>query len=198
MIKSGFVLLMSLSLCAVATSQDSQSPKKDVCLEKEISDFTRLIFADRGRMKIGFLVEHVTWSDEYRRAAADVIQSQFPNNFVVASDQGLGVLVLYISGTSVVSNGAQFVSVRLQINSSQLLLPENGDSINDLHLAKIGDPTRSMSGNLVFAEEGVLLPPIEQGMPFELWQAVRMQTIREKVHNVLSKFVADWEKAGKK
>jgi hypothetical protein len=198
MIKSGLMLLALLSLSVVAHSQDSQPPDKNACLEKELSDFTRLIFADAGRMKIGFLVEHITWSDEYRRAAADVIQNQFSSNFVPAGDRTLGVLILYISGTSVVSNGAQFVSVRLQMDSSELLLPENGDNFNDLHLAKLGDPTRAISGNLVFAEEGVLLPPIEQGMPFELWQAIRMQTIREKVQKVLSGFVANWEKAGKK
>jgi len=172
---------------------------KDVCLEKEIADDTRLIFADHGRMKIGLLLEHITWFDEYRRAAIDVIQTQFPTNFVFAgNDQTLGVLVLYISGTSVVSNGAQFVNVRLQINSNEILLPEDGNSFADLHLAKVGDPIRAMDGYLVFAEEGVLLPPIEQGMPFEIWQAVRMQTIREKVHNVLAEFVASWDKAGKK
>jgi hypothetical protein len=87
MIKSGFLLLTLLSLCGVAHSQDSQPPSKDVCLEKEVSDFTRPIFADAGRMKIRFLVEHITWSDEYRRAAADVIQSQFSSNFVAAADQ---------------------------------------------------------------------------------------------------------------
>ena len=197
MIKSAFVLLVLLSLSTVARAQKSQ-PNNDVCLEKEISDNTRPIFAEGGRMKIGFLVEHIAWSDEYRRAAADVIQDQFSNNFVVAGDQTLGVLVLYISGTSVVSNGAQYVSVRLQIDSSEPLLPENGDSFNDLHLAKISDPIRVMRGELVFAEDGVLLPPIEKGTPFELWQAVRIQAIREKVHDVLSEFVADWEKAGKR
>lgn len=171
---------------------------KDICLEKEVADFTRLIFADGGRMKIGFLVEHITWSDDYRRAAADVIQSQFSNNFVVAGDQTMGVLVLYISGTSVVSSGAQFVSLRLQIDSSELLLPENGNTFTDLHLAKIGDPTRALSGSLVFAEEGVLLPSIEPGTPYELWQALRMQTIREKVHDVLAEFAAHWDKSGKK
>jgi hypothetical protein len=175
-------------------------PNKDVCLEKEMSDFTRPILADGGRMKIGFLVEHITWSDEYRRAAADVIRNQFSSNFVVADDdQTLGVLMLYISGTSVVSNGAQYVDIKLQINSSEILLPENGNNIfTDTHLAKVGDPIRSMSGYLVFAEEGVLLPSIEQGTSFELWQVLRMQTIREKVHNVLAEFVANWDKAGKK
>jgi len=113
-------------------------PNKDVCLEKEMSDFTRPILADGGRMKIGFLVEHITWSDEYRRAAADVIRNQFSSNFVVADDdQTLGVLMLYISGTSVVSNGAQYVDIKLQINSSEILLPENGNNIfTDTHLAK--------------------------------------------------------------
>jgi hypothetical protein len=107
--------------------------------------------------------------------------------------------MLYISGTSVVSNGAQYVDIKLQINSSEILLPENGNNIfTDTHLAKVGDPIRSMSGYLVFAEEGVLLPSIEQGTSFELWQVLRMQTIREKVHNVLAEFVANWDKAGKK
>jgi hypothetical protein len=90
------------------------------------------------------------------------------------------------------------VSVRLQINSSELLPPENADSFNELHLAKLGDSSRPMSGNLIFAEQGVLLPPIEKGMPFELWQALRTQMIREQVQKVLAQFVADWDKAGKK
>ena len=194
------LILAFISLFASPTQpqQGVTPPSKDACLEKEIADFTRLIFADGGRPKIGFLVEHITWSDDYRRAAADVIQSQFSNNFVVAGDQTLGVLLIYISGTSVVSNGAQYVDIRLQINSSEILLPENGNNFADLHFAKLGDPTRVMSGNLVFAEKGVLLPPIGQGTPFELCQALRMQTIRENVHNLLSEFVADWDKAGKK
>ncbi len=195
------VLILAFVFLFASPTQPQQGvtpPSKDACLENEISDSTRLIFADGGRMKIGFLVEHITWSDDYRRAAADVIQSQFSKNFSVAGDQTLGVLILYISGTPVVSNGAQYVGVSLRINSSELLLPENGNSFADLHPAKLGDPTRAMSGQLVFAEEGVLLPPIGQGVPFELWQALRTQTIREKVHDVLSKFVAGWEEAGKK
>jgi hypothetical protein len=74
---------MWLSLCAVAHSQNPQPqnpqpPAKDACLEKEISDFTRIIFADGGRMKIGLIAEHVTWSDQYQHVAAEVIQSDFP------------------------------------------------------------------------------------------------------------------------
>jgi hypothetical protein len=187
-----------LLLLTPARSQDTHSPSKAACLEKEISDSTRLLFADGGRMKIGFLVEQITWSDDYRRAAADVIRGQFSNNFVAAGDQTLGTLVLYISGTSAVSNGAQYVGVRLQINSGELLLPENGNSFADLHLAKLGDPVRSMNGQLVFAEDGVLLPPIEQGMPFELWHQLNVEQVRKKVQAVLSQFVADWDKAGKK
>ncbi len=204
MIKSGLVLLVLLSLCAVAYSQSSQPqssqpPAKDACLEKEISDFTRIISADGGRMKIGVLAEHITWFDQFQHVAADVIQTEFPTKFVFAGDDTMGVLVLYISGTSMVSSGAQYVSIRLQmLDSGELLLPENGNTFADLHLAKLGDPVRSMSGSLVFAEEGVLLPPTEQGMPFEVWQALRMQTIREKVHAVLAEFVANWDKAGKK
>lgn len=173
-------------------------PSKNMCLEKEIADFTRLIFADGGRMKIGFLVEHITWSDDYRRAAADVIQSQFSKSFVDAGDQTLGTLILYISGTPVVSNGAQYVGVSLRMNSSELLLPENGNNFADLHPAKLGDPTRAMSGQLVFSEDGILLPPIGQGMPFEIWHQLNIQKVRERVQGVLSAFVADWEKAQKK
>lgn len=197
MSKSGLVLLMLLSSGAVAHSQDSQPPSKDACLEKEVSDFTHLIFADGGRPKIGFLVEHITWSDDYRKAAADIIQSKFSNSFALAGDQTLGTLVLYISGTSAVSNGAQYVGVRLQIDSSEILLPENGDSFADQHLAKIGDPIRLMSGPLVLGEDGVLLAPIEQGIPFELWHQLNIQAVRGKVEQVLSDFVVKWDKAGK-
>jgi hypothetical protein len=198
MMKSGFVLLMLLSLCAAAHSQDSKPPSKDACLEKEVSDFTRLIFAVSGKPKIGFLVEHITWSDDYRKAATDVIQSKFSNSFALAGDQTLGTLVLYISGTSAVSNGAQYVGVRLQMNSSEILLPEDGSSFSDLHVAKLGDPTRVMSGQLVLAEDGVLLAPIEQGIPFELWHQLNIQQVRSTVEKMLTEFVAAWEKAGKK
>ena len=198
MMKSGLTLLMLLSLCAAAHAQDSKPPSKDACLEKEVSDFTRLIFADGGRPKIGFLVEHITWSDDYRKAATDVIQSKFANSFALASDQTLGTLVLYISGTSAVSNGAQYVGIRLQINSSEILLPENGDNFADLHLAKIGDPTRVMSGQLVLAEDGVLLAPIEQSIPFELWHQLNIQQVRSTVEKMLTEFAAAWEKATKK
>ncbi len=199
------ILLLAFIFLFASPTQPQQgatSPSKDtckdICLEKEIADFTCLIFADAGRMKVGFLVEHITWSDDYRRAAADVIQSQFSNNFVVAGDQTLGTLILYISGTPAVSNGAQYVGVSLRINSSELLLPENGNSLADLHVAKIGDHTRAMQGQLVFAEEGVLLPPIGQGVPFELWHQINIQQVRETVKKVLSAFVAGWEQAGNK
>jgi len=97
----------------------------------------------------------------------------------------------------VVSSGAQFVNVRLQFPSSERLLPENAKSFLDIHLAKIGDPIRVMQGDLVFAEDGVLLPPIGQ-IQFELWHQLNIQQIREAVKKVLSTFVTDWEKAGKK
>jgi|SRR5690348_5729301 len=199
MIKTKLTLLVlpALLLLTPARCQDSRVPSKDACLEKEISDSTRLIFADAGRMKIGFMVEDITWSDDYRRAAADVIQNQFSRNFVTAGGQTLGTLVLYISGTSAVSNGAQYVSVRLQIYSSEILLPENGNSLADVHLAKLGDPVRAVSGYFVFAEDGVLLPPIEPGTPFELWHQINIEQVRKKVQAVLSDFVAAWDKAGK-
>lgn len=198
MIKRGTALFLLVFLCRVACAQAQNTSNKDSCLEKEISDSTRLIFADNGRMKIGFVVEHITWSDKYQSAAESVIQSQFSSNFVNAGDTSFGVLVLYISGTSAVSNGAQYVDFRVQMPSSELLLPENGNGFNDLHMAKPGDPIRAISGNIVFAEEGVLLPPLDQGANFELWQSLRMQTIRENIAKVLSDFVATWKKEGKK
>jgi hypothetical protein len=199
MIKRGFVLFILLFVCGTVHAQATRdSLTKDACLEKEIGDTTHLIFADAGRMKVGFLVENITWSDEYKRTASDVIQKQFSSNFVSAGDSTLGVLVLYISGTSAVANGAQYVSMRLQIHSGELLLPEEGNGILDLHTAKIADPVRSMSGELIFDEEGVLLPPLEQGMNFELWRASRTQMLREKIAKLLSDFVKDWQKADKK
>jgi hypothetical protein len=180
------------------TAPSKDTPTKDTCLEKETSDFTRILQADGGRIKIGFLTEDITWAKEYRRAAVDVIQDQFSSRFVDAGDDTFGNLMLYISGTSVVSNGAQYVDIKLQLYSSELLLPENGKDFTELHLAKLGDPIHSVSGFFVFADEGVLLPTLEPGSSFELWQALRMQTIREKVHDVLAKFVESWDKAGKK
>ncbi len=198
MLKSA-LLLTVLSLSTVVYAQTPQTDQ-NACLEKEIKDFTRLLLTDGGRLKIGFLVEHITWFEDYQRAAVDVIQTQFPSNFVAAPDNTLGVVVLYISGTSVVSNGAQYISVRLQMNSSEVVLPENGDTLFDshLHLAKIDDPIRSISGNLVLAEGGTLLSPIPQGMPFELWHQLNIQEVRKDVQKVLSEFLADWDKAGKK
>ena len=64
--------------------------------------------------------------------------------------------------------------------------------VSDFHVAKIGDPTRVMSGELVFAEEGILLPPIGQ-MQFELWHQLNIQKVRETVGEVLSDFAAKWE-----
>lgn len=190
-----FVLVFALP---AEPQQGGTAPSKDTCLEKEASDFTRILQADGGRIKIGFLTEGITWAKEYRRAAADVIQDQFSDRFVDAGDDTFGNLMLYISGTSAVSNGAQYVDIRLQLYSGELLLSENGKNFTELHLAKLSDPIHSLSGFFVFADEGVLLPTLEQGSSFELWQAVRMQTIREKVHDVLAKFAADWDKAEKK
>ncbi|MFZ0233952.1 MAG: hypothetical protein WAL74_12535, partial [Candidatus Acidiferrales bacterium] len=68
----------------------SKETCKDICLEKEVADNTRAIMSNGGRIKIGFIVEDITWSGDYRHAATDVIQNQFPNNFVVAGDDTLG------------------------------------------------------------------------------------------------------------
>jgi hypothetical protein len=198
MVKRGLVLLALLFVCTAARAQGTQdAPNKDACLEKELSDVTRLIFADNDRMKVGILTEQFMWADDYHRAAAEVLKNQFSSNFVDAGGQTFGTLMLYIFGTKAQANGAQYVSIRLQIFSSELLLPENGDGFSDLHTAKISDPVRNVSGLLVFSEEGVLLPPLEQGGSFELWQALRLQTIRETTAKVLSDFVAKWEKAKK-
>jgi hypothetical protein len=191
-----FAALLSLASLAAA-QQPTKDAGKDACLEKEISDFTRNIEADGDRLKIGFLIEHITWSDDYRRAASDVIQSRFPTKFVDAGDHALGLIVLYIHGTDAVSSGAQFVDVRLQLNSSEILLPENVKNFLDFYVAKIGDPTRVMSGELVFAEEGILLPPIGQ-MQFELWHQLSIQEVRKTVEKVLSDFAAKWEQTRKK
>jgi hypothetical protein len=113
--KLSLLILAVLCLCALPT--DSQQPAatpskdacKDVCLEKEIADFTRILETDNDRLKLGILTEDITWKDEYRRAAIDIIQSEFRTKFVAAPDQSIGVPLLYISGTSAISNGAQFV-----------------------------------------------------------------------------------------
>lgn len=201
MVKRTLVFLavpLLLLLTPARSQQDSKAPVQDTsCLQKEVADYTRLIFADSGRMKVGLVVEDITWSDDYRRAAIDVIQKQFSNSFVTAGDQTMGTLMLYISGTSAVSNGAQYVGVSLRMNSSELLLPENGNGFADLHVAKLGDPVRPMSGYFVFAEDGVLLAPIEPGGSFEVWHAVNVDQVRKKVESVLSEFVTNWDKAGK-
>lgn len=171
---------------------------KEICLEKEIGDITRLLGADGDRLKIGVLLEDITWRDEYRRAAIDIIQSQFANKFVAAPDQSLGVVLLYIHGTSAVSNGAQFVNVRIEILSDQMFLAENAKTFLDYHVAKITDPTRVVQGELVFAENGVLLAPIEQGMNFELWHQLNLQKVRETIKKTLSDFAGKWDEAGKK
>src|SRR6266446_1710271 len=105
--KPALLILAVLLLCALATDsqQPAAAPNKDACkdaiLEKEISDFTRIVEADGDRLKIGFLVEHITWADDYRRVASDVIQTRFASKFVDAGDRSLGVITVYISGTPV-------------------------------------------------------------------------------------------------
>lgn len=196
------LILAVLCLCALPTDsqQPSAPPSKDACkdaiLDKEIADFTRIVDADGERIKLFVLAEDLTWTDDYKRIAKDVIQTDFSDRFV-PSDSSFGVVLLYLSGTPVVSNGAQFVNVRLQINSSELLLPENWKTLADLHTAKIGDPTRLMEGWLAFSEHGILLPPIG-GMNFELWHQINIQKVRENIKQTLSDFATKWDAAGKK
>lgn len=192
--------LLFLLLFAVATHahpQDSKSSTKNPCLETEVADETRPIFADAGRMKIGLLAEHITWSDDYKRAANDVIQKEFASDFVSAGNDTFGTLILYISGTPAVSSGAQYVNVRLELLSSQLLLPENAKNVFDLHSAKVSDPIRVMQGDFVFADSGVLLPG-EQDTPYQLWRALNVSQVQATVRSVLSQFVDKWQKAGQR
>jgi len=191
-------------LCALPTEsqQPAAPPSKDACkdviLEKEIADFTRVLETDNDRLKLGILTEDITWKDEYRRAAIDIIQSEFATKFVAAPDQSIGVPLLYISGTSAVSNGAQFVNVQILVLSDLMVIPENVKTFADYHLAKIADPTRLVKGNLVFAQNGVLLAPIEGGMNFELWHQLNLQKVRENIKKTLSDFATKWDEAGTK
>jgi hypothetical protein len=198
-------LILTLAFLFASPTQSEQGPTspgkdacKDVILEKEIADFTRILETDNDRLKLGILTEDITWRDEYRRTAIDVIQSQFPTQFVAAPDQSIGVPLLYISGTSAVSNGAQFVNVQILVLSDVMVIPENAKTFADYHLAKIGDPTRLVKGNLVFAQNGILLAPIEGGMNFELWHQLNLQKVRETIKKALSDFAAKWDEAGKK
>ena len=201
--KLPLLILAALFLYALPT--DSQQPAappskeacKDAILEKEITDFTRIFETDGDRLKLGILSEDITWHDEYRRAAIVVIQSQFPAKFVAEPDRSLGVPILYISGTSAVANGAQFVNVRVMVFSDLMVIPENAKTFADYHLAKIGDPTRVVNGNLMFAENGILLAPIEN-MNFELWHQLNLQEVRETIKKTLSDFAAKWDESGKK
>jgi hypothetical protein len=203
--KLSLLILAVLCLCALPT--DSQQPAatpskeacKDVILEKEIADFTRILETDNDRLKLGILTEDITWKDEYRRAVIDIIQSDFPTKFVAAPDQRMSVPIVYINGTSVVSNGAQFVNVRIELfPSDDMVIPENAKTFMDYHVAKIGDPTRLVKGELVLAEHGVLLAPIEGGMNFELWHQLNLQKVRENIKRTLSDFAAKWDEAAKK
>ena len=202
--KLPLLILAVLYVCALPTDsqQPAATPSKDACkdaiLEKEIADFTRILETDSGRLKLGILTEDITWHDEYRRAAIDVIQSQFPSKFVAAPDQSIGAPLLYISGTSAVSNGAQFVNVQIHVLSDVMVIPENAKTFADYHLAKIGDPTRVVNGNLVFAQNGILLAPIEGGMNFELWHQLNLQKVRENIKKTLSDFTTKWDAAGTK
>jgi hypothetical protein len=187
------VLLLGalLALPGVAKAQSI-----DPCLEKEIQTSTRIIEEENGKIKIGFLVEHITWSDEYRRAGTEVIQKEFSSRFIAAPDEQLGVLLLYITGTSASPAGGQFVDIKLEdVVASELLLPENPE---DFHLAKLNDPTHLMKGKLVFAEEGAMIPPITQGLPFQIWHELMIDQVRQMVRKALSTFVEDWEKTEKK
>jgi hypothetical protein len=198
--KLSLLILAVLCLCALPTDsqQPAATPSKDACkaaiLEKEIADFTRIVDAEGDRLKIFILAEDLTWTDDYKRIAKDVIQTDFSDRFV-PSDGSLGDVLLYLSGTPVVSNGAQFVNVRLQINSSEILLPESWKA--GLHTPKIGDPSRLVEGWLVFSEHGILLSPIG-GMNFELWHQINIQKVRENIKQTLSDFATKWDTAGKK
>lgn len=199
-------LILALAFLCVLPTQPEQQPMppskdacKDVCLEKEIADFTRILEADNDRLKLGILTEDITWKDEYRRAVIDIIQSEFPTKFAAAPDQRMSVPIVYINGTSVVSNGAQFVNVRIELfPSDDMVIPENAKTFADYHVAKIGDPTRLVKGELVLAEHGVLLAPIEGGMSFELWHQLNLQKVRENIKRTLSDFAAKWDEVGKK
>ena len=198
------LVLAIVSLFATPTEQQQGTAPpnkdvcKDICLEKEIADFTRVIYADSDKPKIGFLVENIAWSDDYRRVAEDVLQKDFSDRFVSAGNQSIGVPVLYIAGTSAVANGAQFVNVRIQLNSDMMLLPENAKTLFDIHPAKLGDPTRVLRGELVLVDDGTLLAPMSQGVPYELWHQLNLQEIRKSMKKELSEIVADWDKAGRK
>jgi hypothetical protein len=198
-------LILALAFLIASPTHPEQQPTppskdacKDVCLEKEIANITRILETDNDRLKIGILTEDITWKDEYRRAVIDIIQSEFPTKFVAAPDQSIGVLIVYINGTSAVSNGAQFVNVRIELLSDEMVIPENAKTLADYHLAKIGDPTRVVKGELVFAEHGIRLAPIEGGMNFELWHQLNLQKVRENIRRTLSDFAAKWDEAGKK
>ncbi len=198
-------LILALAFLFALPTQPEQQPtppSKDACkdaiLEKEIADFTRILETDNGRLKLGILTEDITWKEEYRRAAIDIIQSDFPTKFVAAPDQRIGLPLLYISGTSAVSNGAQFVNVQIQLFSDEIVIPENAKTFADYHLAKIGDPTRVLRSNLVFAQNGILLAPIEGGMNFELWHQLNLQKVRETIKKTLSDLAAKWDEAGEK
>lgn len=200
--KLTLLILAILFLCAVPTDSQqpvaapSKDPCKDAALEKEIADFARTFATDSDRVKLGVLVESITWKDDYRRAAIEIIQSEFPTKFV-ATDETLGAPFIYISGTSAVSNGAQFVSVRVEILSDMIVKPENAKTLFDTHLAKIGDPLRLMKGQMEFAEHGELLPPIGN-MNYELWHQLNLETVRQAIKTTLSDFAAKWAEAGKK
>jgi hypothetical protein len=197
-------LILALAFLFALPTQPEQQPTppskdacKDVCLEKEIADFTRILETDNDRLKLGILTEDITWKDEYRRAVIDIIHSEFPTKFVAAPDQSIGVPMVYINGTSAVSNGAQFANVRIEFFSDAMVIPENAKTFADYHLARIGDPTRVVNGELVFVEHGILLPPIGD-MNFELWHLLNLQKVRENIKRTLSDFAVKWDEAGKK
>lgn len=194
-----FILATTMEPRQQGSTTPTKDACKDICLEKEISDFTRIVETDEGRLKLGIMVEDITWQDEYRRAANEVIQSQFSNRFVAfPAENTIGIkLLLHISGTSAVSNGAQYVNSKIVIFSDEMFLPENAKTFLDYHPAKIGDPTRVVKGDLVFAQNGILLPPIE-GMNFELWHQLNLQRVREDIKKTLSDFATKWDDASKK
>jgi hypothetical protein len=65
------LILTSAFLFASPTQpeQGLTSPGKDACkdviLEKEIADFTRILEAGGDKLKLGILTEDITWHDEY-------------------------------------------------------------------------------------------------------------------------------------
>jgi hypothetical protein len=122
---------------------------------------------------IRILAENIDGSDAYQYAAAQVIRTQFGDNFEMKPNANL---TLYLSGTNTLGDSGsqtQEVVIRLEVVVSAPL--------------RVGSKTQRLEGELVFDEKG--------GVVENYSTEERVQYVKEEVYAVLNEFIQHWESA---